>query len=106
GGNDTPLAPTSDTEPQPGTAPQVAKARSRQGNSTPRPSRWWILPDPVALIFIEQRVARRSPIVPFIPAHRVEQELAIIGAPILVRFAGDDVVRPSGEEARGEQFEP
>jgi hypothetical protein len=51
-------------------------------------------PDPVALRLIEQGFARHAAVVLFIPANGVENELAVVGATILVRLAGDRRVFP------------
>ena len=50
-----------------------------------------VAPNPVALLFVEPRLAGRSAIILFIPADRVEHEQAAVGSAIFERLAGDDV---------------
>src|SRR5947199_3491789 len=64
-----------------------------------------IAPDPVALFFVEQRFARSSGVVRFVPADRVEHELSILGAAISVGLAREQVVRQGREESRREPFQ-
>src|SRR5437870_11472251 len=64
-----------------------------------------IAPDPVALFFVEQCFARSSGVIFFVPADRVEHELSILGAAILVGLAREQVVRQGREESRRERFQ-
>ena len=56
---------------------------------------------------IEQRFARHTAVVLFIPADGVEYKLAVIGAAIFKWLAGNDIVGRVGHELRrqrGERF--
>ena len=51
-----------------------------------------ILPNPVALLLVEERFSGDSSIVLFVPADGVKHELASVGAAVFVGLTGERVV--------------
>ena len=51
-----------------------------------------ILPDPVALLVVEQSLSRHTAVIFFIPTDGIEHKLSVIGAVVFVRLAGNDIV--------------
>src|SRR5208282_25515 len=59
-----------------------------------------VIPHPISFFFVEHFLAVNTAVVRFIPAHRVENELAVLCAVIFTGLPSDQVVGHLGHEFR------